>query len=74
MSDPVFRMYACCPSCKGVVAVWAVASAGAAAERGMMVTAAGCRPYVTGPGAQTAYSAGYRLSASCRQSHVCEVP
>ena len=72
MSDSS-TVYACCRACKGVVGVIVAADGEIPAAQGR-VTDAGFRPYVTGPGAETHYPPGYKLSASCRLPHEFEVP
>lgn len=73
MSDSVFTVYACCPDCNGVVGRLTAPDEADARRDETVITDAGFRPYVTGPGATTRYDAGYRLSASCAHSHVFEV-
>lgn len=74
MSDTHYTVYACCPVCMGVVGILTAPDEADSRRDEVVVTDAGFRPYVTGPGATTAYLVGYKLVEGCAHAHVFQEP
>ena len=68
-----YTTYACCPTCKGVVGLLTAPDEADSRRDEAVVTEAGFRPYVTGPGATKQFPVGHKLNTGCAHSHVFEV-